>query len=435
MNIYRYEEAFGAADKTSRAMRQAMKQWQALYYGAADREEDPCQRIAYTVVNKITKTVFGEYRATAPDPAAQAVVAALDKLRKEAVQLALMGGECYIKPCPEAAGFDFTLIPRANVLVFARDPAGRPVDVGLVEKSTLGKYYYTLLERRRVDEKGFLSIENRLYRSLTGENLGSKAALNAHPAYQELPERYTYPVPLGSVGLVRMKTPMVNCVDGSPDGVAVYAPAAALIRNIDRNEAQLCGEFQRGESRVILSADLLGKEGLQDHLFVGLDEDPDRVGITVFAPQLRQQSFLERKQEYLRNVESIIGLKRGMLSDANVEERTATEITSSAGDFNLTVIDFQSMWQEAVADTVALCAKLSRLYRLETPEDLTVHMDWGNGILYDEDKTWADYLEMVRAGLIKPEIALGWRFGMATDTPEDLEAIRKKWMPEMEVTQ
>ena len=101
---------------------------------------------------------------------------------------------------------------------------------------------------------------------------------------------------------------MVNCVDGSPDGVAVFAPAAELIANIDQNEAQLNGEFLRGESRVIVSADMLGKEGLEDHLFVGLDEDPERVGLTVFAPQLREQSFLARKQEYLRNVESIVGL-------------------------------------------------------------------------------------------------------------------------------
>lgn len=431
MSIYNYEEAFGAWDKTSRAMRTAIQEWFALYFQTGATElSDPCQRIGYTVVNKIVKTVFGEYKASARDPAVLAVLQDLDKKRKEALQLALIGGECYIKPCPGAQGFTFMLVPRNNVLIFARDATGAPTDIGMVEKSTQGKYYYTLLERRTVDGQGFLTIENQLFRSLTAHSLGTRIPLQNHPNYAHLAEKHRYPLPLGSVGLVRMKTPMVNCVDGTGDGVAVYAAAAGLIRNIDRNEAQLNGEFVRGESRVIVSADMLGKDGLQEHLFVGLDEDPEHVGMTVYSPTLREQSFLARKQEYLRNIESIVGLKRGMLSDANVEERTATEIASSAGDFNLTVIDFQNMWEEAVHQVVALCEKLARLYQLTQLRNMDFSIDWGNGVLYDEDKTWEDYKAMVAAGLLKPEIALAWRFNMPMDTEEELEAVRKKYMPQ-----
>jgi hypothetical protein len=144
-------------------------------------------------------------------------------------------------------------------------------------------------------------------------------------------------------------------VDGSPDAVAVFAPASQLIHAIDENEAQLSGEFQRGQSRVFLSRDLLDREGeLSENLFVGLDDDPETVGMTVFAPQLREQSFLARKQEYLRNVESVVGLKRGMLSDVNMDERTATEIAASQADFSLTVMDFQAMWEDGVKKTMQL---------------------------------------------------------------------------------
>lgn len=232
---------------------------------------------------------------------------------------------------------------------------------------------------------------------------------------------------MGCVGLVDMKLPMLNCVDGSNDGVSVYAAAEGLIRNIDQNEAQMCGEFSRGESRIIASSDLLDKElGLQDHLFVGLDEDPERVGLTVFSPQLREQAYLARKQEYLRNVESMIGLKRGMLSDANVEERTATEITASAAEFSLTVMDFQLMWQKAVEQILALCKTLAQLYGFAETEPGTISFDWGNGTLYDQEKTWADYMEMVDKGMLKPEVALAWRFGL---TGESEQAIREKMMP------
>ena len=436
MSIYSYEEAFGQADKTSTKMKQALEKWRELYYRQdVTAQADPCQRIAYTVVNKIVKTVFGEYRAYAEDKVAAALLKKLDLIAKDAMQLALVEGECYLKPYVGVDGISFVTVARSNVLVFARDADGRPVDIGTAERSVYNGKYYTLLERRQVDAEGYLTITNRLYSSADSSRLGTQVALESCGKYENLPDSFRYPLPVGSVGLVRMKTPMLNCVDGSSDGVSVYGAAVGLIENIDKNEAQLNLEFANGQSRVFASADLLrrdssGSSSLEDTLFVGLDEDPESVGITVFSPNLREQAYLARKQEYLRNVESVIGLKRGMLSDANVEDRTATEITSSAGDFNLTVIDFQRMWQKALEEMLVLCAVLTKLYGLPAIGSCNVSVDWGNGVLYDESQTWQEYLQMVDKGLVKPEIALGWRFGLPADTAEDLAKIRKAWMPE-----
>lgn len=436
MGIYSYEEAFGTADKTSRPMRRALEDWFRAYYGSAeDKDSDPCQRIAYTVVNKLVRTVFGEYQVSSNDPFCREVLAKLDSKARQALELSLVGGECYIKPCLGKAGFFFTLIPRTHALIFGRDNAGNVTDMGTVEQSVSGRCYYTLLERRTVDENGYLTIRNRLFRAYSAQNLGAEVPLSSHPMYAALMPEYRYEQPIGSVGLVQLRTPMLNCVDGSQDGVSVFAPAMGLIRAIDENEGQLRGEFLRGQSRIIASRDLLredaaGEKRLEDHLFVGLDDDPEQVGITVFSPQLRYEAYLERKQEYLRNVESVIGLKRGMLSDANVEDRTATEIASSAGDYNLTVIDFQRMWEQAAEKALALCCCLGRLYKVgRPPEKAEFSVDWGNGVLYDEDKTWQDYQAMVASGLLKPEIALGWRFNMPAKTEAEQAEIRQKLMP------
>ena len=428
MSIYGYEQTFGAWDKTTPAMRKAIDRWFAMYYdGAADDRTDSCQRIPYTVVNKLVKTVFGEYTAVAGTPFGEKLLESLNEKKRLAMQLALVGGACYIKPCPSEAGFSFTLVPRNQALIFGTDGSGAPTDMGLVEKSVDGSYYYTLLERRTVDAEGYLTIQNRLFRSRDARNLGAEVPLKNVPAYSNLAERYCFQKPVGSVGLTELKTPMLNCVDGSCDGVAVYAAAEGLIRNIDRNEAQMNGEFSRGESRIIASKDLLDKElGLDAHLFVGLDEDPEHVGLTIFSPQLREQSYLARKQEYLRNVESLMGLKRGMLSDANVEDRTATEISASAAEFSLTVMELQQMWQQTVEKTLALCKVLGELYGFVHCEPGNVRFDWGNGNLYDQEKTWADYMEMVSKGILKPEVALAWRFGLAG---EDDKTIREKLMP------
>lgn len=441
---YGYEDAFGATDCTSTDMKSAIEEWFRLFYRTKpEAGEDPCQRIPYTIVNKLTKTAFGEYQAMADDDFTASVLDGLYSIHNRAFHDALIGGLAYIKPFPLADRFTFSSVSRANMLIFGKDVEGRPTDIGTAERTISGKAYYTLLERRTIGQDGLLTIRNKLYRSESSETLGRPAPLTSIPRYEMLPEEYTYPEPVG-LGMVPLVCPVPNCVDGSTDPVSVYAAAVGLIHNIDRNEAELSGEFERGKSRLIVSDDMLRrkivnnggktvvKKGLEDDVFVGLDDDPQNVGITIFSPALREQSFLSRKAEYLRNVESLIGLKRGLLSEVEAMDKTATEVTSSAGDYNLTIIDFQRMWESAAREAAVLCGKLGRLYRVAGARDIAeddVAIDWGNSVLYDEDKTWTDYKAMVASGMLRPEIAVGWYFGMPTETPEDIEAVRARYMP------
>ena len=95
----------------------------------------------------------------------------------------------------------------------------------------------------------------------------------------------------------------------------------------------------------------------------------------------------------------------------------------------VTVIELQKMWEEAQKSTLALCGKLSALYQLPYPEEMEVSVDWGNSTLYDEDKIWEEYRQMVSMGLIAPEVALGWRFNLPATTEEERQIIRQRYMP------
>ena len=428
MEILNYEEAFGAKDITSEKMRDSITEWFQLYYRQeTENGENPCQRIAYTVVNKLVRSMFAEYKASCEGAFSQGVLAALDREKALAVQLALVGGESYLKPAVTENGFSFSVLPRDRVLIFARSPEGVPTDVGTAEFSAEKGFYYTLLERRTVDENGYLTIENKLFRSRTAGVLGTEISLRSCPKYKDFLPAFTFPKPTWSVGFVPVKTPMLNCVDGSNQGISLYAAAVGLIHAIDRNEFLLQEEFERGQSRIIASRDLLRDGQLQDNLFVGLDEDPENVGLTVFAPELREQSYLARKQEYLRNVEALIGLQRGTLSDVNLQQRTATEISATQTEHALTVMDFQGMWEKAVAGAMTLCKALSDNYGI-AGEVSEISFDWGNGVLFDEEKLWQEYKDMVARGLLAPEVALGWRFNLPCDTEEERAVIRKKYM-------
>lgn len=435
-----YEAAFRAVDTTSREMKAAIRKWYDLYFQAVSNEDtDSCQKVPYTIVRKLTKTAFSEYTASSKDVFVSGVLDALNRKKEYAMQMALIGGESGLKPVPTDEGFRFSVVSRNNILIFARDGDGNATDIGMAEKSANGRYYYTLLERRTVGAGGYLTITNKLYRSFSEYTIGDEVPLEALPQYADLEEEYTFPKPVYGVGIAWLKTPIVNCVDGSQDSVSIYAAAVGLIENINRNEAQINGEFERGQSRIIVSADMTeidsdgGRKKLKGKVFTALDEDPENIGINIFSPKLREDSFLALKTEYFRNVENIIGLKRGLLSEVEAAERTATEVTSSEGDYNLTIIEFQQAWESALREAVRLCGILGQMYHVPGAHDVddnSIVVDWGNGVLFDEEKTWADYKDMVASGLLKPEIALGWKFNMPRDTPAQLKKIREKYMPD-----
>ena len=103
--------------------------------------------------------------------------------------------------------------------------------------------------------------------------------------------------------------------------------------------------------------------------------------------------------------------------------------------YNLTIIDFQRMWESAVREAVRVCEILGRLYKvfsgstIDQEKDITI--SWGNGVLYDEDKTNSEMMSQVQAGLLAPERYLGWYYNLPCDTEADREKIRKEYMPEV----
>ena len=126
-------------------------------------------------------------------------------------------------------------------------------------------------------------------------------------------------------------------------------------------------------------------------------------------------------------------MKRGLLSEVEAAERTATEITSSAGEYNLTIIDFQRQWEHVVREMMRLCPILGQAYGIpgvHTIADNAYAINWGNGVLYDEAKTDQELRSQVQAGLLQPERYLGWYYNWPCATPEDRKKIREEYMPE-----
>ena len=432
------EQAFGKHDVTSAKMRGALREWLDLYYGAPRPGEDPAPRLAALIVAKLCRTVFAEYDTRldgGADDLTRGSLTALNAVARLAMQYALMGGECLLKPVLAGGALDFVPIRRDCYVPLARDAHGNLLAVGTMECHSRGATRYALLERRVAGADG-LTIETRLF-ELNGQALGRCVPLSTLDACADLvPQLFLPGVP--GVGLAVLRTPLANCVDGSADAVSIYAPAVGLLHAVARCEEQLNREFANGASRVFASEDLLrpdlhGRRAFQDDLFVGLPDDPSNLGVTVYSPALREESYLARKQDLLRGCESLIGLRRGILSEteAEAEPRTATEIAATSVDYDLTIRDLQAVWEAAAREALTICQALGGLYGLRTADAAPVILtiDWGDGVLYDRSRVWEEQRQMVADGLLRPELALAWYYGLPHETEADLRRIRDRFMP------
>ena len=133
------EQAFGKSDVTSPRMRAALREWLDLYYGTPRPGEDPAPRLAALIVGKLCRTVFAEYDARlAPTagPLWQDSLRTLNAVAKTAVQYALIGGECLLKPVPTGRTLDFVPIRRDCYAPLARDAHGNLLAVGTMETHT-----------------------------------------------------------------------------------------------------------------------------------------------------------------------------------------------------------------------------------------------------------------------------------------------------------
>ena len=448
------DECFGQPDVTSQEMRDAINAWRDTYLKReGDKTSDPCMRMAYVIVHKLQKGVFAEYSSDILDKEKTAKgkwmnrnLSQLDLIRDSILQWMLIGGECWVKPVPRPGPDGSTifaplLVHRTDAVILAREPDGRVTSIVTAEHTARGSQYYTLLERRTVDANGYLTIENKLYASFDRGTLGVRTALSKLDRYAQLPDLYTYPVPVGGVGMTPLRVPLANCVDGSMDAISIYEPAMGLIRNIDQNEKQLNDEFELARHRLIAPAEMLktgrdGRRTLDDSVFVALKDIHSDLAPTAFTPQLRDEPYERREQKYLRAIENQIGLKRGMLSDAQEVEKTAFEVASTAGDYNLSLLDLQQVWFDGVREYLTLCDTLGKMYRYcdQSAWDVTEQLaiTWGNGVLYDPDRELETDLRLVAAQLLKPEIAVARHFDQPWADEEDLKNVREKYMPAME---
>lgn len=276
-----------------------------------------------------------------------------------------------------------------------------------------------------------IKVMNLAFRSATQDSLGVPEDLTIRPEWDEI-EPVAYLTGLEKLPLGYFVTPLVNSVDPDSElGVSMFEPARKQIIDADEQYTRLDWEYEGGELAVdtdekflkpsgagqtLSKAQALKEYGVppeaidstaphhRERLFHGININ---TGITdstpfyqVFAPALRDSSYLTGLNQYLRNVESHAGLSYGVLSQVADVEKTATEIVTSKQKLYATVSDLQAALEDALRGLIdALDYWADHVPDAPGKGKIKATFKWDDSIILDRITEMAQWQQEVSMGL------------------------------------
>lgn len=299
------------------------------------------------------------------------------------------------------------------------------------EELLLEKRCYTRLEFHQFDEQIHThTIQQRCFRSPTPGTLGLECDLTEVPQWANLlPQKTYYDVSQPLFAMFQM--PEANNIDPtSPLGVSAYADAVDLIHDADVHWERIIWELESSERAIDASEDLFrfhpgtnqpilpkGRERMYHCL------EKTGTGNTIFntfSPEIRDTSYFNALNQILRRIESAAGLSYGTLSEVSDVEKTAEEIKSSKQRSFVRVSDIQGNLQAALEQLLYGFQYYRDYYANRHTKPAEVSCTFGDGVLEDTDKEFQRRLQMVQAGILKPENLLAWYFGCSEEEAKNM---------------
>ncbi len=337
---------------------------------------------------------------------------------RRCTELACASGGVVFKPYLDQRRLAVEYVPVERFFPLAIDSRGRVVSAVFAERIKRDGRFYTRLEEHTLDSRG-LTVRNLAFSGGGFLGLGREISLTEVPEWSSLAETVTIEgatKPLFSY----FKLPMANTIDPrSPLGVSVYSRCVELICEADKQFSRLIWEYEGGELAVDASVDALLLENgdmkmpaLSRRLFRALDVDAGGSDLySVFAPSLRDKSYLDGLNEMLVRIEDLCGLARGTLSNINNNARTATELKLLRQRSYATVTDIQKALQASLVQLVDGLDMMASVFSLLPAGRSEVIFDFDNSAMTDREGQFAERERLVQQGILNRWELRSWYLG------------------------
>ena len=413
----------------SDSMIDKINEWKGMMSGSADWSTDYIESLGLEngICREFADVMLSEMETSIKNEQLDAVYQKAVQGLNEHLQEGLGLGSFIMKPLG-AISAEFVAADKFIPISFSDD--GKPNDVGFLTVKKVGENdFYTRFERHYFTN-GNLTIENKCYHSQSRADIGIACPLESVDEWANI-----NPGPIIYPGMTKMdfgyyRNPLQNKVDGSPCGVSIFEDARGRIRKADIQAARLDWEYDSGERAIHVDSRALKKDKgtgrfsmgkLNKRLYRGLDieDGKDKELLKEYSPEMRDEAFKRGLEEIKREIEFIVGLAYGDLSDVQEVSKTATEIKVSKQRKYNRVTAMQNNLQTCLEDFTAGLAFYNNMYR-SNPELICVFND---SILTDEETERQRDRQDVSMGVMSHlEYRMKWY-------NED-EATAKKHLPE-----
>lgn len=406
-------------------MSEGMLLWEKLYKNRAPwlNENVKSLNLASTIASELachatldfTSKISGSRRAEAiQEQVYDNVVFDIRRL----VEYACATGGVVFKPYLDRNKLAVEYVRTNRFFPLGVDSRGEVVSAVFVERLQHQGRIYTRLEEHILGSDG-VTVQNHAYCGHGFWSLGRAVSLQEVPEWAALSERVTLPgvtKPLFSY----FKMPLANAVDmDSPLGVSVFAKGVDMIEEADKQFSRLIWEYEGGELAIDASVDALRMENgdmqLPAHsrrLFRTLDIDVGGSDLySVYAPTLRDASYLDGLNEILIRIEDACGLARGTISNLNYKARTATELKLLRQRSYSTVTDIQKALQKALTDLVYGLDTMATIFDLLPRGTCDVTFEFDDSSVVDRNTQFDEMKQLVSQGIISKWEFRTWYFG------------------------
>lgn len=369
-----------------------------------------------------------------------------NKLRT-AVNAACNGGEIIFKPYVSNGGIEVTVVETDCYKTLTFNTRDELIDAAFGASIERGEYAYRLLERHVYDEEAQThEITYKAYRNertalggFTPEGLGEKISVKDVPEWAHLEDitisGITQPL------FVHFRMPTSDVVE-SPQrhGLPIWSKAVSKLEEADVQNRIIRREYKLGRQKILASIDFWGEseESQQRRksdtrkppnrpniefapddadVFVWMNDGAENVPITHISPELRFTPLNEEMNRIDRDIELLSGLSFGIISDAAIQDKTATEVRASKDRFFTTVSDIQDALEIALRHLIASFNVLADLQ--DIPQgNYEVGFTWDDSIMADREREFEERKYMLSVGAISPAEFRAWYFNISVEVAQ-----------------
>lgn len=209
-------------------------------------------------------------------------------------------------------------------------------------------------------------------------------------------------------------------------GVPITYGCDEIIKEIKETYKQIQKEYEQKKTRVFVDETMIDDKGKWSaDIFTPIDAgtgSKDSAFYELYDPAFRP--YTERLQELFARLEKAVGTSRGILTEIETTDATATAIKKAMFDTWTIVDDMRTNIEKGLEDFFVSCNVLANAYNLTPNGEYQIEYDWSNNLLEDTTEQFNQLTVALDKGIYSKAELRNWL--VPSETMEESEKAVKE---------